>query len=420
DEEGWEVVRRGRRSHGGSTASLNNHHIQQLSIRDSRSGSLKGEGHRGVGPKSRFQMPSSAMSMPSLAVSEASKNDGSSSKDTDAAKSSKGQSSLDRNSKVTTPKEQHISCRKVKSQGDLVPPVEEESSSIKRSKSFRGSSGCGNSKQNTVTKKGERKRQKAMSTSNEELSRKSSVRKENFKKDLSASKVKKGKFDNKENNESGYDNWESTYINKSKKCDKKTNKSNNKKESKIENRNESQNNNKSLGSEKKETKKSEIIGDLVSNEDIENDKRTEQLSELEINKLDVLRIESFESSNPSKKQNDNYDENLINKENIELISSEITLLNESKERSEGEESSAEWNGDHSSKDGGNGLLANVEEDEDTENGSQHNDKDDRLDDSDDVMDDEMRYNDEALEVAVQEEQRLKQQIEETEKTEIEV
>ncbi|MPC60377.1 S phase cyclin A-associated protein in the endoplasmic reticulum [Portunus trituberculatus] len=67
DGEGWEVVRRGRRSHGGSTASLNsnNHYVPK----DVRSASLKTEGHS-CEIKKRFHVPSSAMSMPSLIMSE--------------------------------------------------------------------------------------------------------------------------------------------------------------------------------------------------------------------------------------------------------------------------------------------------------------------------------------------------------------
>ncbi|KAK8738000.1 hypothetical protein OTU49_004339, partial [Cherax quadricarinatus] len=75
DGEGWEVVRRGRRSHGGSTASLNsnNHHGHNShSIKDTRSGSLKMDGHCGGEIKQRFHVPSSATSMPSLAISESS------------------------------------------------------------------------------------------------------------------------------------------------------------------------------------------------------------------------------------------------------------------------------------------------------------------------------------------------------------
>ncbi|XP_071533158.1 uncharacterized protein ssp3 isoform X2 [Panulirus ornatus] len=73
DGEGWEVVRRGRRSHGGSTASLNNsnHHIHNNhSVKDIRSGSLKMDGHCGREMKKRFHVPSCATSMPSLAVSD--------------------------------------------------------------------------------------------------------------------------------------------------------------------------------------------------------------------------------------------------------------------------------------------------------------------------------------------------------------
>ena len=54
--DGWEVVRRGRRSHGGSTASLNKHHGQS---QPSRAGNWI---------KKRFDVPSTATSMPSLAA----------------------------------------------------------------------------------------------------------------------------------------------------------------------------------------------------------------------------------------------------------------------------------------------------------------------------------------------------------------
>ncbi|XP_050730260.1 S phase cyclin A-associated protein in the endoplasmic reticulum-like isoform X1 [Eriocheir sinensis] len=66
DGEGWEVVRRGRRSHGGSTASLNSNHYNP---KDVRSGSLKTDGHS-CEMKKRFHAPSTAMSMPSLIISE--------------------------------------------------------------------------------------------------------------------------------------------------------------------------------------------------------------------------------------------------------------------------------------------------------------------------------------------------------------
>ncbi|KAG0695245.1 S phase cyclin A-associated protein in the endoplasmic reticulum [Chionoecetes opilio] len=67
DGEGWEVVRRGRRSHGGSTASLNSNN--PYAPKDVRSGSLKTEGHS-CEIKKRFHVPSSAMSMPSLFLGE--------------------------------------------------------------------------------------------------------------------------------------------------------------------------------------------------------------------------------------------------------------------------------------------------------------------------------------------------------------
>lgn len=51
DEEGWEVVRRGRRSHGGSTVSLHNnnnnnssHLHSKRNAKDTRSGSLNIDG----------------------------------------------------------------------------------------------------------------------------------------------------------------------------------------------------------------------------------------------------------------------------------------------------------------------------------------------------------------------------------------
>nr|XP_045611735.1 S phase cyclin A-associated protein in the endoplasmic reticulum-like isoform X1 [Procambarus clarkii]XP_045611736.1 S phase cyclin A-associated protein in the endoplasmic reticulum-like isoform X1 [Procambarus clarkii]XP_045611737.1 S phase cyclin A-associated protein in the endoplasmic reticulum-like isoform X1 [Procambarus clarkii] len=75
DGEGWEVVRRGRRSHGGSTASLNSNNHQghnSPSVKDTRSGSLKMDGHYGREIKQRFHVPSSAMSMPSLIICESS------------------------------------------------------------------------------------------------------------------------------------------------------------------------------------------------------------------------------------------------------------------------------------------------------------------------------------------------------------
>ncbi|XP_076067505.1 SCAPER domain-containing protein short spindle 3 isoform X2 [Oratosquilla oratoria] len=69
DGEGWEVVRRGRRSHGGSTVSLNRSSTSSFS-EPSRKSSGRSSGHAGSGPKSRFHVPSSAMSMPSLAITD--------------------------------------------------------------------------------------------------------------------------------------------------------------------------------------------------------------------------------------------------------------------------------------------------------------------------------------------------------------
>ncbi|XP_042882027.1 S phase cyclin A-associated protein in the endoplasmic reticulum-like isoform X3 [Penaeus japonicus] len=132
DGEGWEVVRRGRRSHGGSTISLsssssNNHHTNGASSsRDKRSGSLKSDGHHGSGIKNRFHMPSSAMSMPSLAVNETKEEKDSQESKGEVAPAKSGSASGQKDQKASTGK-------KSKSQGSLVPAEGEEVGASKTS-----------------------------------------------------------------------------------------------------------------------------------------------------------------------------------------------------------------------------------------------------------------------------------------------
>ncbi|XP_063593842.1 inner centromere protein-like [Penaeus indicus] len=139
DGEGWEVVRRGRRSHGGSAISLsssnNNHHPNGASLsRDKRSGSLKNDGHHGSGIKNRFHMPSSAMSMPSLAVSE--------SKEEKDSQESKGEAAPAKNAATSAScqKDQKSSAgKKSKSQGSLVPAEGEDAAAAKSPDKRKGS-----------------------------------------------------------------------------------------------------------------------------------------------------------------------------------------------------------------------------------------------------------------------------------------
>ncbi|KAK7081323.1 hypothetical protein SK128_021727, partial [Halocaridina rubra] len=175
DGEGWEVVRRGRRSHSGSTASLNNsnnlngHYQQQgSSIKDSRSGSLKEEGHKGRGLKNRFHMPSAAMSVPSLAVSE------------DTMSNEAVQKSRDDSTNEIKQEENLLSksfgTKKFKSQSCVLMREDSSSGSEDKKKSTSGKSSS-----NTIKKN--EKKSKGMTRSAEELSKKYSRRKDSKSKD---------------------------------------------------------------------------------------------------------------------------------------------------------------------------------------------------------------------------------------------
>ncbi|XP_042206932.1 S phase cyclin A-associated protein in the endoplasmic reticulum-like isoform X3 [Homarus americanus] len=140
DGEGWEVVRRGRRSHGGSTASLNsnNHynHYNNNNIKDTRSGSLKMDGHCGGEIKGRFHVPSSAMSMPSLAISESNGSNDVPKTKGETNESHSGRSSQ-KNSQISKNHNSTASKKSI-SQGSLIWSTDTEGKDDKKKQSFSG------------------------------------------------------------------------------------------------------------------------------------------------------------------------------------------------------------------------------------------------------------------------------------------
>ncbi|XP_066969549.1 calponin homology domain-containing protein DDB_G0272472 isoform X1 [Macrobrachium rosenbergii] len=324
DGEGWEVVRRGRRSHGGSTASLNNSSQYQqhsYSNRDSRSGSLKDDGHKGRGMKNRFHMPSAAMSVPSLAVSNSS---------TKEEVDNQSVSSTNGNTQRSALNSGGYSGKKSKSQGCVMSAKDDNVTNERKKTSS-------NSTRSAAARRIENRRNRAASKSAEELRKNHATKGENKGKDNIA-------WSNKEN--------------KSPTCD--------------------------------------IVGHIC--DDIAN-----------VGIKEVASQKASESLPLSENLHGKYSNNINY-----LCDPSIP---ETSETSDIEDS------DKGKVSDSRKLSSYESEDKDVDIQERFlfpAERDNRSYDSDSIMDEEEMFNIVALESAIQEEQRLKKQIEETEKEEIKV
>ncbi|XP_068244843.1 S phase cyclin A-associated protein in the endoplasmic reticulum isoform X2 [Palaemon carinicauda] len=325
DGEGWEVVRRGRRSHGGSTASLNNSsHYQQNSYpnRDSRSGSLKDDGHKGRGMKNRFHMPSAAMSVPSLAISNSS---------TKEEVDSQSVSSTNGNVQYSVLNSGGYSGKKSKSQG-CVMSAKDDNVTIEKKKA------SSNNNKSAAARRVENRRNRAASKSDEELRKNHAAKGDNRGKDDIA--------------------W-SDKENKSPTCDS--------------------------------------VGHF--RDDVENG----------IGVKDVALPKSNESLPLSENLHGQYSSNINY-----LCDPSIPETSETSDVEDSDKGKPSDSRKHSSFEC---------EDKDVDIQERflfQTERDNRIYDSDSIMDEEEMFNIVALESAIQEEQRLKKQIEETEKEEIKV